>query len=372
MVRRLAHHVVDGYRTDPMITDLVDTTELWFVPVANPDGYDFTFTPGNRLWRKNLRDNDGDGRITANDGVDLNRNYPTKWGYDDEGSSPDGGSQAYRGSGPASEPETQAARPADGAGRLRVPRQLPLRLRGRAVRHAAGRSPHPRPTTPSTRRSWATPPPPPFPATTSGLSADLYTANGILDEHAHTGLRHARGARRDEHLPDRRRRPIPPIRGIRPAAPIFLEFPDDEALIEAEFRKNLPFALSIARSAADPADPVTVTGRQAPEFVVDSFDVSYGDPQTVAVTARRDQHNQRLEYRVNGGRTQRARVGEWKGGERYGDERDRYYAELRGEGDRHPARVTRWRCGSPPAAPVATSRASTSPTRSPPTPMPTP
>ena len=89
MVRRLAHHVVDGYSIDPAITELVDTTELWLVPVANPDGYDYTFTPGNRLWRKNLRDNDGDGRITANDGVDLNRNFPTKWGYDDEGSSPE-------------------------------------------------------------------------------------------------------------------------------------------------------------------------------------------------------------------------------------------------------------------------------------------
>ena len=43
------------------ITKLVDQTELWFVLVANPDGYDYTFTPANRLWRKNLRDNDGDG-----------------------------------------------------------------------------------------------------------------------------------------------------------------------------------------------------------------------------------------------------------------------------------------------------------------------
>ena len=104
MVRRLAHHVVDGYSIDPALTELVDTTELWFVPVANPDGYDYTFTPGNRLWRKNLRDNDGDGRLTANDGVDLNRNFPTKWGYDDEGSSPDEGSSRSRGSGPASDP----------------------------------------------------------------------------------------------------------------------------------------------------------------------------------------------------------------------------------------------------------------------------
>ena len=42
--------------------------------------------PDNRLWRKNLRDNNGDGQITAVDGVDPNRNFPTRWGYDNEGS----------------------------------------------------------------------------------------------------------------------------------------------------------------------------------------------------------------------------------------------------------------------------------------------
>ena len=46
------------------ITSSSTTHELWFVAVANPDGYDYTFTPGNRLWRKNLRDNNGDGQIT--------------------------------------------------------------------------------------------------------------------------------------------------------------------------------------------------------------------------------------------------------------------------------------------------------------------
>ena len=50
---------------------------------------------------------------------------------------------------------------------------------------------------------------------------------------------------------------------------------------------------------------MSLAGRQTPEFVVDGFDVSYGDPQTVAVTARRDQHNRRLDYRVNGGPVQR-------------------------------------------------------------------
>ena len=88
MNRRLLHHLIDNYRTDKTIHSIVDTTELWFVPVANPDGYDFTFTDGHRLWRKNLSDNNGDGVIDEGDGVDLDRNFPTKWGYDNEGSSP--------------------------------------------------------------------------------------------------------------------------------------------------------------------------------------------------------------------------------------------------------------------------------------------
>ena len=88
------------------------------MPVANPDGYDYTFTKGNRLWRKNLRDNNGDGEITGADGVDLNRNFPTKWGYDNEGSSPVTHSETYRGGAPRSEPET---RPTD---RLDEPHRL--------------------------------------------------------------------------------------------------------------------------------------------------------------------------------------------------------------------------------------------------------
>ena len=92
---------------DPVVTDLVNTRELWFVLVANPDGYQYTFD-SERLWRKNLRDNNGDSQITIGDGVDLNRNFDEHWNYDEEGSSTPTSSDTYRGSGPASEPETKA------------------------------------------------------------------------------------------------------------------------------------------------------------------------------------------------------------------------------------------------------------------------
>ena len=110
MNRRLLDLYLTSYGTDPRITAIIDTTELWFVPVVNPDGYDLSFEPGRRLWRKNVRDNNGNGQIDpgTTDGVDLNRNSATHWGYDNEGSSPNPASDTYRGPAPASEPETQA------------------------------------------------------------------------------------------------------------------------------------------------------------------------------------------------------------------------------------------------------------------------
>ena len=67
---------------------MLKTRELWFVVVSNPDGYQYTFDH-ERLWRKNLRDNNGNNQVDAGDGVDPNRNFDEHWGYDNEGSSPD-------------------------------------------------------------------------------------------------------------------------------------------------------------------------------------------------------------------------------------------------------------------------------------------
>jgi hypothetical protein len=107
-------------------------------------------------------------------------------------------------------------------------------------------------------------------------------------------------------------------------------FPDDEELVAAEVAKNLPFALAVARSAHDPDDPVSVVGLSTPDFVIDAFDTSFGRTQQVAAITRRALRDVRMHYRVNGGAVRTSAVREWKGGERYGDTHDDYYAELRG------------------------------------------
>jgi hypothetical protein len=328
MTRRLMHYVIDGYGSDPTLSELLDSTELWFVPVANPDGYDYTFST-ERLWRKNLRDNDGDGQITGVDGVDLNRNFPTRWGYDNEGSSPFPDSETYRGPKPASEPETRAL---DGL-MARVGFEFLINYHSAAELLLYG-----------TGWQVATPTPdnviyetmagddanPAVPGYDPDISAELYTTNGETTEHAEEA--HRTLAFTPEMSTCQTASAVDPADAFLPEdCESVFHFPDSEPLIQAEFEKNVPFALAVARSAQDPADPVSVVGRTAPDFVLDPFGVSYGTPQTVAVTARRDLRDLELHFTINGGPEQLADVEEWDGGERYGDEGDVYYAEFRGE-----------------------------------------
>ncbi|MFI7599542.1 M14 family zinc carboxypeptidase [Actinoplanes sp. NPDC049681] len=328
MTRRLLHHVLDGYGTDATITSTLNTTELWFVPVANPDGYDFTFTEGHRLWRKNLRDNNGDGEITAGDGVDLNRNFAEKWGYDNEGSSADPASETYRGTGPNSEPETKAL---DGLFK-RVGFEFLVNYHSAAELLLYG-------------VGWqvSTPSPddqiavalagddahPAVPGYDPDISAELYTTNGDTDYHAQ--VRTGTIGFTPEMSTCETISGLDPDDQWDPAdCESGFNFPDDEKLIQGEFVKNLPFALSVARSAKNPAEPVSSVGRRTPDLVVDAFDTSYGSRQQVAVTAKRSLRAVTLHYSVNGGRARTVRTAEWRGGERYGDVLDKYFAERRG------------------------------------------
>ena len=78
-----------------------------------------------------------------------------------------------------------------------------------------------------------------------------------------------------------------------------------------------------------------------------------------------DQDLRAAATRVNGGAdASRSRPRQWKGGERYGDTHDDYYARVPRQGHRHRVRVTRSRSGSPASSPGrARSAASRSPTR---------
>ncbi|MBF8186584.1 immune inhibitor A [Nonomuraea sp. K274] len=296
------------------LRDLLNRTELWFVPVANPDGYDFTFTEGNRLWRKNLRDVDGDGQITIGDGVDVNRNFPANFHYDEEGSSSIPSSETYRGAGPASEPETKAM---DGLlRRVGFEMQLnyhsfgPLLLYPIGVQIATETADNP-----IYEALTGDDANPAIPGFDPDLGAELYTTNGDTNDQAHSRY------------------------GTLSWTPELNEgcdgcgfvFPDDEALVQAEFERGQPFALDVARSAVNPVEPVSHLGNKTPDFVPDPFEVSHGKNQVVQVNAKRKLGPVFLNYQVNGGRTKVALTSEWKGGERYGKGYDRYYHRLRGK-----------------------------------------
>ena len=327
MVRRLLHHVLDNYGSNAEITKLLNTTELWFMPVANPDGYDYTFT-GDRLWRKNLRDTNGDGATAPGDGIDLNRNLATKWGYDNEGSSPDPISDTYRGTGPNSEPETKAL---DGLfNRVRFTELINYHSAAQLILYGVGwQVSTPSPDDIISAAMAGDDANPAVPGYDPDISAELYTTNGETDGHATN--RYGTLAFTPEMSTCQSVSAADPNDQWKPEDCVSVfTFPDDEGLIQAEFAKNIPFALSVAKSSHDPDDPVSVVGTTAADLVADPFEVSYGTTQPVAVTAKRALKNLQLNYKVNGGRTVSDKVSEWKGGERYGNSDDHYYAEFRG------------------------------------------
>ena len=100
----MGKYLAENYASDPAVKRFVDESQIWIVPLVNPDGLEYTLH-GYRLWRKNRRDNGG-----GDYGVDLNRNYGYKWGVDNVGSSDNPASEVYRGAAPFSEPETRAVR----------------------------------------------------------------------------------------------------------------------------------------------------------------------------------------------------------------------------------------------------------------------
>ncbi|MER8236718.1 M14 family zinc carboxypeptidase [Streptomyces sp. NPDC094049] len=332
MTRRLLHHYLENYGKDERITRIVDSTELWFVLSANPDGYDYTHAaPGNRQWRKNIRDNDGDGRITSADGVDLNRNFSYKWGYDNEGSSPDPTDETFRGKGPMSEPETRAV----DAFQKRIGFTYGINYHSAAQLLLYGVGWQIATDTPddvALKALAGTPQNSAVPGYRPQVSSELYITNGEADGHAANvnGMQMFTPEMSTCATASR----VDPNDAWNPAdcASVFT-FPDDEKLIQAEFAKNIPFALAVAESAAHPDRPVSPVGIEAPDFTPKAFTTSYarGGDQEIAVTARKSLRDKTLKYRINGGRTHSERLDAWKGGETFGGEDNVYFDEYRAE-----------------------------------------
>jgi len=327
--RRLMNWYIQRWRDNHKQTKrLLKDTELWFVLVANPDGYQYTFeSDDTRLWRKNLRDNNGDGEIAVGDGVDLNRNFPSHFNYDEEGSSSVASSETYRGPEAVSEPETAAMKGL--LDRIGFAFQVNYHSAGEWLLYAEGwQIATPTADDPIYYAMSGNLDEASIPDYHPGLSSDvLYVTNGETTDYAHTET----GALAW----------TPELSEGCPGCGFV--FPDNDGLVQEEFERNLPFARSVANSAGDPANPDSVLGIETQPFYLESedaykegvpgvnfaFDYSYGDPQPVQVLAKRSLGDVTLKYRIGDGEVQSAPTSEWEGGERYGTA-DVHYRQLRG------------------------------------------
>ena len=334
--RRLLEWFVKGWREEkPDAVNILNTTELWFVLVQNPDGYQYTFDV-DRLWRKNLRDNDGVPGISSLDGVDGNRNFGEHWNYDDEGSGTITSDETYRGPRPFSEPESRAIR--DLLIKVHPTYHISYHSFGQLLLYPFGFQVN----TPSADDpiyvAWAgTDKKPAVQGFNPGVGADLYTTNGEQTDYAAA------------------------VQGALAITPELsegndengFEFPDSDGEIQHEFNINKDFAVAAARSATDPDNPVSPVNIKTQPFYLNTalvdpqksfnpmsdftFAHSYnGASQPVQVLARRDLDNDgdqdpvTLNYSINGGAPHEAETNEWNGGDRYGGPGDTYYRIMRG------------------------------------------
>ena len=245
---RLIKYLAAPPGTNPRVDSLVQARDIWILPVANPDGYEYTFTT-DRLWRK-TRSPQGAQAF----GVDMNRNHPQNWGIDNLGSSPDPTSDVYRGPRPESEIEVRnieafhAKHPpvvsvsyhsyagvvlwAPSAFNGPLSADLPVyrTLAGTNVRSAV------RDNLPGSSRTYDSP----------SNSWTLYLTNGEYNDWA--SAKYGTLSFTTELTS-----------GYANGTFYGFEFPDDEIQLQQLFADNLPFALDVMESARDPLGYVSPT-----------------------------------------------------------------------------------------------------------------
>lgn len=249
MALRLITYLATAPSSNARVDSLLQSRDIWIIPVANPDGYQYTFA-ADRLWRKTRSPQSG-GAF----GVDMNRNHRANWGLDNFGSSNEPLSEIFRGLSPASE----------------------IEVRNIESFHAA----HP-PVVAVSYHSFAGlllfPPGP----TSGPLSADLPVYRTLAGTNLRSAVTdHLPGSTRTFYSPNTSWTLYPTngeyndwaaqqygTIGFTPEISsgygftgyFGFEFPDDEAQLAQLFQDNLPFALDVIESARDPlgyASPTT-------------------------------------------------------------------------------------------------------------------
>lgn len=375
----------------PQVADLLGRAELWFVPVVNPDGYDYTFTcgtgfraagnepcgavlvtdpadplrgtyvyktvdgiirapnaaqpdvslrkPTNRLWRKSVRDNDANGvHGDSADGVEVGRNFPTAWDLDEEGATNSPNGAAYRGPAPLSEPEALAY---DRLLRRITPEGVvDYRATAQTLQYAfahitdvlADDDPWFRAITGTDGDAAIGP-------YTPQRASETVLANGALDDHAYARYGAAAWTVNLDECETA-------AGGTFCSGGSGFTFPDDEGKVQAVFRKNLAFARNVAattlardgadrpRNATD--DPSQYQVKASPDIEVNRFSVSYGATQTLEATVRRGLGPVDFVIQVQSGpgggsRTLTLPGSSWRGGERFGDLRGKHYRRVRAQ-----------------------------------------
>ena len=311
---------------------LVNTRELWFVVVCNPDGYDYTFSPPTTACgARTCATTTATAQITDGDGVDPNRNFADEVELRQRGLLVGPGERDLPRHGPGLRARDQGARRPDAAHQAgRVPTtttrfaQLLLYPIGWQVETPTADDPLFVALT-GVRR-----PSPRSRASTPTSSAELYTTNGETTDHAYTKygtLALDDRARRRRHRPGRER--LRRSRTTRPTS-------------QAEFAQEPPVRARPRHVGGRPGQPGSShLGNRAPDFSVDAFDVSYGDPQAVEVDAKRELGDVKLQAtRSTAARERSASTTEWRGGERFGGDERRLLPPPPRHGDRGQARAT--------------------------------